>query len=284
MFKKFRLLAIFLAFICLVGCGRDGRAIQIKGSDTMVNLGQAWAEEFMKKYPEIAVAVTGGGSGTGIAALINGTTDIAMCSRAMKPKEIEIAREKGVDPHEIRVASDGIAIVVAPLNPLNRLTVTQLSDIFTRKIENWKEVGGPEKKIIALSRDRNSGTHIFFLEQVVKLGRKKSPKEFAKNVLMMPSNQAIVEEVSGNPEAIGYIGLGYLNQRLKAIAVAKGKGSRYSLPSVRAVADRSYPISRSLYMYSNGAPAGDLLKLADFILSAKGQKIVLEMDFVPLAK
>jgi phosphate transport system substrate-binding protein len=285
MFRKFGLLlVIFVGIVSLIGCGRDGKAIQIKGSDTMVNLGQAWAEEFMKKYPEVSVAVTGGGSGTGIAALINGTTDIAMCSRAMTQKEIKLAKKKGVNPYEIRVANDGIAIVIALQNPIKKLTVKQLSEIFSGKITNWKEVGGPDKKMVALSRDRNSGTHIFFLEEVVKLGNKKSPNEFAKGVLMMPSNQAIVEEVSGNPTAIGYIGLGYLNKRLEAIAVARDRTSAYVVPTVRTVSNKRYPISRALYIYTNGEPTEKIKTFMDFVLSDQGQKIVLDMDFVPLAK
>ncbi len=285
MFKKIGLflIVLFVAF-SLVSCGRGKKAIQIKGSDTMVNLGQAWAEEFMKKNPDISVAVTGGGSGTGIAALINVTTDIAECSRAMKEKEIKLANKKGINPYETRVANDGIVVVVAPQNPIEKLTIKQLSDIFSGKITNWKDVGGPDQKIVVLSRDRNSGTHVFFLEEVVKLGNKKSPNEFAKGVLMMPSNQAIVEEVSGNPTAIGYIGLGYLNERLKAIAVAKDKTSPYVVPTVRTVSNKSYPISRALYIYTNGEPIGEIKTFVDFVLSDQGQEIVLDMDFVPLAK
>jgi phosphate transport system substrate-binding protein len=248
----------------------------------MVNLGQAWAEEFMKENPDISVAVTGGGSGTGIAALLNKTTDIAECSRSMEKKELDLANQKGVKPYETIVGHDGIVVAVAPSNPISKLTIGELSDIFTGKITNWKEVGGPDKKIVALSRDRNSGTHVFFLEHVVKLGQKNNPNEFAKNVLMMPSNQAIVEEVSANPAAIGYIGLGYLSNRLKAIAVAKSKSGPYIVPSVKTVGDKTYSISRPLYMYTDCAPAERVKTFIDFALTDKGQKIVLDMDFVPV--
>jgi len=248
----------------------------------MVNLGQAWAEEFMKENPEVSVAVTGGGSGTGIAALINKTTDIAECSRSMEPKEIELAKNKGVNPYEIIVGNDGIAVVVALENPVNKLTLKQLSDIFSGKIKNWKEAGGADEPIVALSRDRNSGTHVFFLEHVVKLNQKDNPAEFAKGVLMMPSSQAIVDEVAANPAAIGYIGLGYVNDRMKVIAVAKSAGAAYITPSIKTVTNKTYSVSRPLYMYTNGAPSGEVKSFIDFALSGAGQKIVLDMDFVSI--
>jgi phosphate transport system substrate-binding protein len=276
------LLAVIMVAAGLLGCARSKGAIQIKGSDTMVNLGQAWAEEFMKKYPDIPVAVTGGGSGTGIASLINGTTDIAECSRSMEKNEITLAQKKGVFPYETEVAYDGIAVVVALQNPISKLTIQQISDIFSGKITNWKDVGGADKKIVGLSRDRNSGTHVFFLEHVVKMSKKENTREFAKSVLMMPSNQAIVEEVSSNPDAIGYIGLGYLSDKLKAIAVAKDESSVYVTPSVQSVKDKSYSVSRPLYMYTNQEPAEEIKTFIDYVLSEEGQKIVLEMDFVPL--
>ena len=275
------LTAIMLA-AGLLGCARSKSAIQIKGSDTMVNLGQAWAEQFMEKYPKLLVAVTGGGSGTGIASLINGTTDIAECSRSMEKREIELANKKGIFPYEIEVAYDGIALVVSPQNPISRLTIEQLSDIFSGKITSWKDVGGPDKEIVALSRDRNSGTHIFFLEHVIKMNNKEKTRDFAKRVLMMPSNQAIVEEVASNPEAIGYIGLGYLSDKLKAVAVAKDESSAYIIPSIQTVKDKSYSISRPLYMYTNAEPSDQIKTFIDYVLSEEGQKIVLDMDFVPL--
>jgi len=263
------------------GCGRT-KAVQLKGSDTMVNLGEAWTEKFMEENPSIAIAVTGGGSGTGIAALINRTTDIAMTSREMQEKEIKLANQNGVYPREIKVANDGIALVVSPQNPISKLTLKQLSDIFSGKITNWKEVGGEDKRIVALSRDRNSGTHVFFLENVVKLGNKKNKEEFAKEVLMMPSSQAIVEEVAGNSEAVGYIGLGYLNKRLKSIAVAKDSASPFILPGDESVTNGSYPIARGLYLYTDRNPGMDARNFIDFALGKEGQQIVKQMDFVPL--
>lgn len=275
------LIILVLAF--LIGCGKT-KAVQLKGSDTMVNLGEAWTEKFMQENPSIAIAVTGGGSGTGIAALINRTTDIAMASREMEEKEIKLANQNGVYPIEIKVANDGIAVVISSKNPVSNLTLQQLSDIFSGKITNWKEIGGEDKSIVALSRDRNSGTHVFFLENVVKMGKKKNPEEFAKGVLMMPSSQAIVEEVSANSSAIGYVGLGYLSQRLKRIAVAKDAKSLFILPNEETVASGSYPIARGLYLYTDRNPRVEVKKIIDFALSKEGQQIVKQMDFVPLVK
>jgi len=268
--------------LLLAGCSRSHKAIQIKGSDTMVNLAQAWTEEFMKLSPEQPVAVTGGGSGTGVASLISGMTDIAQASREMKAKEIKLANARGVKPKEIQVASDGIAVVVHPSNPVNQLTKQQLSDIFTGKVKNWQEVGGGNQRIVPLSRDRNSGTHVFFLEEVIKLGKKKNPNEFSPGVLMMPSSQAIVEEVVGNSAAIGYIGLGYLTKKQKALAIAQDNGASYVIPTIKTVSRGEYPISRSLLFYTNGTPSGEVKQFIDFVLSPAGQKVVLKMDFIPV--
>jgi phosphate transport system substrate-binding protein len=284
MFEKIGLvIGISCVLVVLVaGCGGGKKAIQIKGSDTMVNLGQAWAEAFMKDNPGASIAVTGGGSGTGVAALIGGTTDIAQASRNMEPKEIAQAEKKGVEPKEIHVANDGIVLVVNLANPLSKLNIKQLSDVFTGKTKNWKELGGKDQKIVALSRERNSGTHIFFVEHVVKLGDKKSKNEFAPSVLMMPSSQAIIEEVISNPAAIGYVGLGYLTSKEKALAIAGQTGGAYVLPSVKTVTAKQYPISRSLLFYTKGEPSGEVKSFVDYVLSPAGQKVVLKMDFVPL--
>jgi len=273
----------FIFYFSLMGCGQGKRAIQIKGSDTMVNLGQAWAEAYMAKHPGVSIAVTGGGSGTGIAALLSGTTDIAQSSRDIEPKEVEVAQKKGIEPKEFKVAYDGLAVVVHPSNPVEKLTLKQLSDIFTGKIKNWKEVGGKDEKIVVLSRERNSGTHIYFLEHVVKLGDKKCKNEFSPEVLMMPSSQAIIEEVSSNPSAIGYVGLGYVTQKQKLLAIAKSEKEKYVLPTVNSVIQGIYPISRPLHFYTNGIPTFEIKSFIDFVLSKEGQKIVLKMDFVPLS-
>ncbi len=279
--RKFWLIALILLVPFMASCGAPKKAIQIKGSDTMVNLAQGWAEAFMLKNPDIAIAVTGGGSGTGMAALISNTCSIAQSSREIKNKEIEMAEKRGVEPKEFIVANDGIALIAHPSNPIAQLTIQQLSDIYTGKIKNWKELKGPNQKIVALSRDRNSGTHVFFLEEVVKLGNKKSLDEFAADVLMMPSSQAVIEEVSSNPEAIGYVGLGYVTKSQKILAVAKNLGSPYIFPTIETVKTRKYPISRSLLFYTNGNPQGQLKSFFDFVLSKEGQQIVLDMDFIP---
>lgn len=279
------LLFILIVFIFFSsGCGQKSRILQIKGSDTMVNMSQSMVEEFMRENPEASVAITGGGSGTGVAALISGTADIAQCSRNMTRHEIEMANGRNVFPYEIPVAIDGIAVVVSPKNQISKLTMGQLSDIFSGKTTSWKVLGGPNSRIVALSRDRNSGTHTFFLEQVVKKGNKRSKDEFAKNVLMMPSTQAIVEEVSANPEAIGYIGLGYVNDRTKIVAIAKGPEQPYIRPTLKTSASGLYPISRALLFYTNGAPTREVKSFIDFALGKVGQKIVVDTGFVPLHK
>lgn len=282
MIKKICLLV--LAVFVFAGCSRGGKVIQIKGSDTMVNLGQSLAEEFMKENPSVSLAVTGGGSGTGIAAIINNTTNIAASSREIKKDEIEKAKSKGIDINEIHVGNDGIVVIVNSSNPISKLTIPQISDIYVGKITNWKELGGQNKKIVVLSRERNSGTHVFFLEHIVKLGNIKNPREFAKSTLMMPSTQAIVEETKGNSDAIGYIGLGYMTKDVKAIAVAKDTASKYIMPDVKTASNMTYPISRPLYFYTKGTPIGQIKDFIDFSLNKKGQKIIVDTGFVPLHK
>ena len=257
-------------------------SIQIKGSDTMVNLAQAWAEEFSKRNPAVNAAVTGGGSGTGIASLIGGTADIAISSRTMKEKEINKAKQNGIVPFEISAALDGLAVVVHPSNPVSQLTIGQLADIFTGKIKNWKEVGGNNLQIVILSREVNSGTHVYFKEHVLRKGDEKSVEEFSPAALLMPSSQAIAEEVSQNPNAIGYYGMGYISQKQKVISVAKDANSPYIGPVIENVQDNSYPISRPLLLYTKGQPQGIVKSFTDFALSAEGQEIVRKTDFVPL--
>ncbi|MDH7500713.1 MAG: phosphate ABC transporter substrate-binding protein [candidate division NC10 bacterium] len=257
-------------------------SVQIKGSDTMVNLGQAWAEAFMKKNPGAMVAVTGGGSGTGIAALINGTCDIAESSRSMKPTEIEQAKAKGMNPKEHIVALDGIAVVVNPKNPVSRLSLEELRGIFMGSITDWNQVGGKPGPIVVLSREVNSGTHIYFKEHILRRGKEKGPEEFAPSALLLPSSQAIADEVAKNVNAIGYYGMGYISPRQKVIAVAKEEQGRYVKPSLEDVRKGRYPISRPLFWYTKGEPKGLVKDLLDFALSKEGQEIVLQMDFVPL--
>ncbi len=258
------------------------QTIQNKGSDTIVNLALAWAEAYTARHPEVRIAVTGGGSGTGIAALINGTVDIANASRAMKPEEMERARANGVEPVEHVIAADAIAVVVHPSNPVDGLTIDQLSDIFTGKITNWREVGGEDRPIVLLSRESNSGTYIYFLEVVVRKGEKENQALFSPDTLLMPSSEGISNEIRQNPNAIGYDGLGYVTDDQKTLAVAVRAGEPYVLPTVATVKDGSYPIARPLYMYTNGQPTGVIKDYLDWILSDEGQAIVRELGFVPL--
>lgn len=280
--NKYVVIALVLTFSLFVSISLIPQAtasdyIQVKGSDTMVNLGQAWAERYMEKYPDAFIAVTGGGSGTGIAALISGTCDIAECSRAMKNREIELAKNKEITPKEMIVALDGIAVVVNPKNPVSKLTFSQLAAIFTGKVKNWQELGGVDAPIVLLSREVNSGTHVYFKEHILGKGA-----EFDPSALLMPSSQSIADEVAQNSNTIGYYGIGYISSNQKAIAVAKDENSEYVVPSIETVTNKEYPISRPLFIYTNGEPKGKLKNYIDFILSDEGQKVVFEQDFVPV--
>ena len=266
-----------------VAAGGAQRAIQNKGSDTLVNLALAWAEAYREVEPGVSIAVTGGGSGTGIAALINGTVDIANASREMKESEIEDARKNGFDPQEFTVAIDALAVIVNQANPVNELTIDQLSDIYTGRITNWKEVGGNDAPIILVSRETNSGTHVYFLEEVVRKGDGDNTDIFAPQTLLMPSSVGITSEVQRNPNAIGYDGLGYTDPaHEKLIAVSRDASSPFVVPSVATGADGSYPISRALYMYTAGEPTGTIADYLDWVRGPAGQKIVAELGFVPL--
>lgn len=256
------------------------QTIQNKGSDTLVNLALAWAEEYMAEHPEVRISVTGGGSGTGIAAMINGTVDLANASREMKTEELEAARKNGIEPIEFTVARDAIAIVVNPANPVQGLTLQQVSDIYTGKITNWREVGGEDRPIVLLSRESNSGTYVYFLENVIRLGQ-KSNLLFAPDTLLMPSSEGISVEVGQNPNAIGYDGLGYVTDNQKMVPVARNADGPYVLPSVATVNDGSYPVSRPLYMYTAGEPKGAVKAYLDWVLGP-GQAIVPTLGFVPL--
>jgi phosphate transport system substrate-binding protein len=275
----------WLGLLLLLGCSRQNRqanSIQIKGSDTMVNLGQAWAEAFMKANPKVSVAVTGGGSGTGIASLLSNTCEIAELSRELKPEEIAMAKQKGFEPKQIIVALDGLAVVVHLANPLSQLTLDQLAAIFSGSVSNWKEVGGADLTIVVLSREVNSGTHVYFKEHVLRRGRKESQVEFAANALMLSSSQAIADEVAQNPGAIGYFGMGYISAKEKALAIAKSADSPYIQPTIENVVSNAYPISRPLLMVTRGKPKGVVADFINFVLSVEGQQLVAKIDFVPV--
>lgn len=263
--------------------GGPVRAIQNKGSDTLVNIALAWAETYRTVEPSVDIAVTGGGSGTGIASLINGTVDIANASRPMKDNEIEDARANGIEPVEHVVAIDALAVILHTNNPVSELTIEQLSDIFTGRITNWSQVGGNDAPIIVVSRETNSGTHVYFLEEVVRRGEKENKDIFAPQTLLMPSSVGITSEIRRNPNAIGYDGLGYVDpEHEKILAVAVDNDSPFVIPSAETAADNSYPLSRNLFMYTAGEPTGPLADYLSWIISPDGQQIVADLGFVPL--
>lgn len=288
---------VFLIILALLisGCASQNAAqangtpqaetayIENKGSDTIVNLALAWAERYQTLHPEIRLSVTGGGSGTGIAALINGTVDIANASRQIKPEEIAAAEQNGVDPVEIVIARDAIAVIVNSENPVSELTLQQISDIYSGKINNWLELGGDDRPIVKLSRETNSGTHVYFLEEVLRLGQKDNKTLFSRDTLLLPSSEGISSEIRDNPNAIGYDGLGYVTPDLKVIGVARQADQPYVLPSVKSVNNNTYPIARDLYMYTNGQPQGAVKDYLDWIFTAEAQEIVAKLGFVPVS-
>ena len=288
--KSRALPGIILLLLLLTACGAGGEAssssptasIENKGSDTIVNLALAWAEAYQGMHADVRISVTGGGSGTGLAALINGTVDIANASRRIKEEELEEARKNGIEPVEFIIARDAIAVVLHPDNPVIRLTLQQLSDIYSGKITNWSAVGGKDRPIVCLSRETNSGTHVYFLETVLRLGDKENTTLFAMETLLLPSSEGIISEVRQNENAIGYDGLGYVPDDLKIVAVARTETEPYVLPMVSTVNDKSYPVARDLYMYTSGEPSGAIKDYIDWILTSEAQDIVIELGFVPV--
>ncbi len=283
------LAAVLLLLMCCRAPGSGGSGspsgaagtIENKGSDTLVNLALAWAEAYAQLQPQVRISVTGGGSGTGIAAMINGTVDIANASREMTQEEIDAAKANGITPTEFVVARDAIAVVVNPTNPVQQLTLQQISQMYTRVITNWSQVGGENRPIVLLSRESNSGTYVYFLENVIRVGQNDESLLFSPETLLMPSSEGISNEVRQNPNAIGYDGLGYVTSDQKTIAVAREATGPYVLPAVATVNDGSYPISRPLYMYTAGEPSGEIKAYLDWILS-NGQSVVTKLGFVPL--
>ena len=280
--------------VSLVGCGGGDNtggegelagSIKIIGSNTVTPLSSVWAEEFMNIHSKVNIAVSGPGSGAGIAALINGTTDICQASRKIKQKEIDEAKANGVDPYEIQVATDALSVIVHPSNPVSELTIAQLSAIFTNQITNWTEVGGNDAPIVAISRDTNSGTHVFFKEQVVQmkgLAIENEELEYGPEVLFLPSTEGGVTETANNPNAIFYPGLGYLTDEVKPLAIKKTADDPAVLPSVETALDGTYSIARPLLYYTNGEPADLIKTFVDYCLSSDGQAKVLEVGYVPL--
>jgi phosphate transport system substrate-binding protein len=251
--------------------------VQAKGSDTIVHLVSAEAEAFMKVHPEIEIAVTGGGSGTGISALLNGTTDIANSSRAMSDSEKNKTKGRGFEAYENVIGQDGLSVIVNPANPIKTLTMEQVKQIYTGEVNNWKAFGGPDAKIGVISRDSSSGTFVFFQEHVLR------KMDYSVKARRLPSTSAIVQTVSEDVNAVGYVGLGYLAEaqgKVKALPIALKAGTAPVIPSNATVIDGTYPIARPLFMYTRNQPAGHVKVFLDFVLGPEGQKIVEDMGFV----
>ncbi|MFZ5774402.1 MAG: PstS family phosphate ABC transporter substrate-binding protein [Thermodesulfobacteriota bacterium] len=262
------------------GGGKQPQYLSIKGSDTMVHLVSTWAEDFMKTAPDADISVTGGGSGTGIAAMLNKTTDICAASRPMNDKEKKLAADGKITPQEIPVARDAIAVVVNPENPVSSLTMDQLRLIFTGKATNWKEVGGPDAPILVLSRESSSGTFVFFQEHVL------AKEDYTQSARLLPGTSALIQAVVSDRWAITYVGLGFAAEaggKVKALPVQAPGQNAPVVPSEASVLSGEYGISRPLFFYTNGAPQGVSKQFIDFCLSPAGQKIVKDTGYVPVS-
>ncbi len=258
---------------------KEMRYLTIKGSDTMVHLASTWAEKYMDAHKGAELSVTGGGSGTGIAALINGTTDICAASRAIKEKELSLARQKGIEPQEITVARDGIAVVVNPANTVDSLTVAQIGKIFSGEYKRWSDVGGADEPIIVLSRESSSGTFVFFQEHVL------AKADYTPQARFLPGTSAVIQAIAADQWAVGYVGLGFAAEagdRVKALEVKNKENAAAVVPSEETVRSGDYAIARPLYLYTNGEPQGLVKEFIDFCLGADGQKIVRETGYVSL--
>lgn len=250
-------------------------AQRIKGSDTVLPVAQQTAERFMNQHPDTRVTVTGGGTGVGISALLDNTTDIAMASRPIKFSEKMKIKSAGEDVAEIVVAYDALAVVAHPSNPVKQLTRQQLEDIFRGKITNWKQVGGDDRKIVVYSRETSSGTYEFFKESVLK------NKNYMASSLSMPATGAIIQSVSQTKGAIGYVGLAYVSPRVKTLSVSYD-GKHYAAPTVENATNKTYPIVRPLYYYYDAKNKTQIAPLLEFILSPEGQDIIKKSGYIPV--
>jgi len=288
-------LFLFITTILFFGCKKkEGdvaqTVISVKGSDTMVNLAQKWAEIYMQKNPNVSIQVTGGGSGTGVASLLNGTTNLANSSRELKESELETAKQKGVAPVIYEVALDGIAVIVHPENKIDNLTIKQVSDIFSGKITNWKQLGGSNMIITLYGRENSSGTYEFFKEHV--LGKNESGKQidYSPATQVLQGTAALGEAVARDVKGIGYGGVGYFAERndVKILHIKNDENSPAISPvennkvNYEVIWSKDYSISRYLYCFTNGEAAGELKNYMNFILSSEGQKLVESMEYIPL--
>lgn len=289
------IVAILSISLFFFGCKKNSDKVEqtvltIKGSDTIVNLSQRWAEVYMKTHPDVSIQVTGGGSGTGIAALLNGTTQLANSSRELKSSELEKAASLGINPHVYEVALDGIAVIVHPGNNVDNLTLKQLSDIFSGKLTNWKQLGGADLEITLYGRENSSGTYDFFKKNV--LGKDENGKQidYAVSTQVLQGTAALGEAVARDTKGIGYGGVGYFAERddVKIIHLRKDENAPAISPvengkvNYEAIWSGDYSISRYLYCFTNGEATGKLKNFVDFILSAEGQKVVESMEYIPL--
>ena len=287
------LLFIFSTLVIFSGCRQESlqdtgvmfkdRELVIQGSDTLLEVSMYWVENYSKANPNVNVSVTGGGSGTGIAALINKTVDLATASRSIKDSEIMAAKNQGIDIKEIVVAWDGISVIINKSNPVSELSVEQVSKIYTGETTNWNEVGGEDGEILVTSRDSSSGTFGYFKKRVVQLNGKVKENNYTREALYLASNVSIREEVSANENAIGYIGLGYLDESVKAVDIIGEDANESVKPSVENVQNGSYPISRELFIYVSETDLTDLGEaFLEYVTGEEGQATAQEIGFVPL--
>ncbi|MFP3869417.1 MAG: phosphate ABC transporter substrate-binding protein [Syntrophobacteria bacterium] len=271
MIKSRLMILVGLVFLCFTSSVVSAGNIVIKGSTTVLPIAQKAAEAYMKEHPEVDISISGGGSGNGIKALIDGTTDIADSSRFIKSKEVSLAVERGTYPVPFAIAYDCIVPVVHRSNPLTSITVDQLKAVYMGKIKNWEDLGGPEKRVVVISRDTSSGTYEVWEKKVMDKER------VYPGALLQASNGAVVQAVARNPHAIGYIGLGYLNPSVKMLAVNGIVGSE------QTTLDGTYPVSRPLFMFTRGWPTGDTVNFINYVLHPdRGQRYVREAGYVPL--
>lgn len=269
--------------LSLVSCGgnkeenkEEKQAITIKGSDTVLPLAQMEAEKMMDKDSSVSISVVGGGSGVGITALLDGTTEMAMASRDLKTEETLKFKEAKIEIEKVIVAYDALSVIVHPDNKVGQLTREQIEKIFTGEIKNWKEVGGDDLVIVAYSRESSSGTYEFFKEEVL------DDKNYASDILSMPATGAIVQSVSQTKGAIGYIGLAYQNETVKQLSVSYDQGKTFVAPSIATAKDKSYPIARPLFYMYNKTNADKVKAFVDYTLSEEGQKIVAEIGYITI--
>jgi len=264
--------------LCVVGLVAAGgkKTITVKGSDTMVILAQRWAEEFMAKHSDFTVQVTGGGSGVGLSALINGTTDIANSSRPIKKSEIEKLKQRfNAVGYETKVAKDGITLYINESNPISELTMDQIKALYLGEITNWKDIGGQDEKIILYGRENSSGTYVYFRDNVL------DGKDFASTVQSLPGTAAVVNAVSKDKVGIGYGGAAYA-KGVKILKVKKDAATPGVAPTAESIKNNEYPISRFLFMYSRAKPTGDMKNFIDWVLSDEGQAIVTKVGYFPV--